>query len=48
MELKARASHRLHTLTSMKLKYKIILLRYVDIMIPAHARRRDKSAPTFR
>ena len=47
MESNARASHGHHTLTSMKLKYGGILLRYVVIMIPAHARRRDTSAPTF-
>ena len=32
----------------MKFKYGVTLVRYVAIMLPAYARRRDTSAPTLR
>lgn len=44
----ARASHSLHTLTTTQFKQGVTLFRYIVIMPPAHARRRDTSAPTPR
>jgi len=32
----------------MKFKYGVTVLRYIAIMLPAHARRIDTSAPTLR
>jgi hypothetical protein len=44
----ARASHCLHTATTTQFRHCVILFRYIAIMLPARAQRRDTSAATPR